>query len=104
MSNELSLIIALVGFITSIIAIITFVVGRKEKGKQDGVEHGEIVNSLKYIEQSQTNILIGQKETNTKLDKINEEVIVLKVKEKVLEEKESDLEKRVEKLEKKRGE
>ena len=104
MGNDLTMIIAIVGLIASITAIITFILGRKEKGKQDGVEHGEIVNSLKYIEQSQTNILIEQKAITTKLDKINEEVIVLKVKEKVLEEKENDLEKRVEKLEKKRGE
>ena len=105
MSNELALIIAIVGFCVSILTIISFVLTRREKGKQDGKAQGELTNSLKYIEQTQTTILIGQKEMTAKLDKINEEVIVLKVKEETLEEKEKDLEKRVEKLErKKRGE
>ena len=105
MSSELTLIIAIVGLCVSMITIISFVTGRRDKGRQDGMEQGELSNSIEYIKQTQTNILIGQKETNTKLDRINEEVIVLKVKEETLEEKEKDLEKRVEKLErKKRGE
>lgn len=104
MNNDLTMIIAIVGLIASITAIITFILGRKEKGKQDGMEQGEVSKSLKFIEQTQTNILIGQKEMTAKLDKMNEKVIVLEVKEKMLEDKENDLEKRVEKLEKKRGE
>lgn len=105
MSNELTLIIAIVGLCVSILSIVTFFLNQKTKGKQDGKAQGELTNSLKYIEQTQTTILIGQKEMTAKLDKINEEVIVLKVKEETLEEKEKDLEKRVEKLErKKRGE
>ena len=40
----------------------------------------------------------------TKLDKINEEVIILKVKEETLEEKEKEIEKRLDKLERKKGE
>ena len=104
MSNEMALIIAIVGFCVSILTIISFVLTRREKGKQDGKAQGEMANSLKYIEQTHTTILIGQKEMTAKLDKINEEVIVLKVKEEALEEKEKELEKRVDKLEKKRGE
>ena len=100
MSNELTLVVAVIGLIVSIMTIVTFVLTRKEKGKAEGVEQGEILNSLKYIEQSQTNVLIGQKEMTAKLDKINEEVIVLKVKENILEERESALEERVDKLEK----
>ena len=99
MSLELTLIIALVGLLCSVLTIITFVSGRKDKGKQDGVQQGELASSLDYIKTAQTNILIGQKEITNKLDKINEEVIVLKVKEKNLEEKEKNLEERVKKLE-----
>ena len=104
MSYELSLIIAIIGVLVSITTLVSFVLTRKEKGKQDGKAQGEMANSLKYIEQAQTNILIGQKELTTKLDKMNEDVIVLRVKEESLEEKEKDLEKRVEKLERKKGE
>ena len=105
MSSELTMIIAIVGLCVSLLSIVTFIINQKGKGKQDGMEQGELSNSIEYIKQTQTNILIGQKETNAKLDRINEEVIVLKVKEETLEEKEKDLEKRVEKLErKKRGE
>lgn len=101
MSNELVLIIAIIGVAVSFTTLISFVLGRKEKGRQDGMEQGEVSKSLKFIEQTQTNILIGQKEMTAKLDKMNEKVIVLEVKEKMLEERESELEKRVEKLEKK---
>lgn len=105
MSNELTTIIAIVGLCVSMLSIITFILNQKTKGRKDGMEQGELSNSIEYIKQTQTNILIGQKETNAKLDRINEEVIVLKVKEETLEEKEKDLEKRIEKLErKKRGE
>ena len=104
MSNELMLIIEIIGVLVAITTLISFVLTRRDKGKQDGKVQGEMTNSLKYIEQTQTNILIGQKEMTAKLDKINEEVIVLKVKEEMLEEKENDLEKRVEKLERKKGE
>ena len=104
MSIELAIIIAVIGVTVSITTIISFVLGRKDKGKQEGVEHGEISNNIKYIMQAQTNILLGQKEMTAKLDKVNEEVIILKVKEKNLEDKEEALEKRIEKLEKRKGE
>lgn len=96
MSAELTLIIAIIGLVVSILSIVSFIMGRRDKGKQDGEAQGKIANSLKYIEQAQTNILIGQKEVTAKLDKINEEVIVLKV-------RENNLEERVERLESKRG-
>ena len=99
MSTELAIIIAVFGLLSSLIAIISFFLARKDKGRKDGEDYGEMTNNIEYIKQTQTNILIGQKEITAKLDKVNEEVIVLKVKEKNLEDKERELEKRVEKLE-----
>lgn len=104
MSNELTLIIAIIGVFVSITALITFVLGRKDKGKQEGAEQGKLSNDIEYIKQTQTNILIGQKEMTAKLDKTHDEVIVLKVKTEAIEDKEKELEGRVLKLEKKRGE
>lgn len=94
MSNELSLIIAIIGLLVSLTTIISFVLGRKDKGRQEGEEHGEMVNDIRYIKQVQTDISVGQREILTKLDKTNERVIRL-------EEQEKTLERRITKLEKK---
>lgn len=94
MSDELTLIIAIVGLLCSIISIIVFVTGRQEKGKKEGVEFGEIESNIEYIKNAQTNVLVGQREISTKLDKVNEQTIRL-------EEKYKSLDKRVTKLEQK---
>ena len=93
MSNELTFILSLA---VSLITITTFVLGRKEKGKQDGVEQGEMSNDIKYVKQTQTDILVSQREILNKLDKTNERVIRL-------EEQEKTLERRIDKLEKKKA-
>lgn len=74
MSNELTLIIAIVGLLASIIAIITFVLNRKDKGRKDGEAHGEMANDIKYVKQTQTDILVSQKEILNKLDATKERV------------------------------
>ena len=74
MSEELSLIIAIIGVIVSITTLISFVVGRKDKGHREGEEQGEMINDIKYIKQVQTNIAVDQKEILSKLDKTNERV------------------------------
>lgn len=93
MSNELSLIIAIVGLFVSLTTIISFVLGRKDKGKKDGVAQGEMINDIKYIKQTQTDIMVGQKEILNKLDKTNERVTRLEEQEKMLEKRVSKLEK-----------
>ncbi len=93
MSNELTLIIAIVGFCSSLIAIISFVLTRKEKGENKGEEHGEMVQDIKYIKQTQTDILVGQRELTNKLDGTKERVTRI-------EEQVKMHEKRIQKLEK----
>ena len=97
MSNELTLIITFVGLTVSLTTLISFVLGRRDKGKQDGLEQGEMSNDIKYVKQTQTDILVSQREILNKLDKTNERVIRL-------EEQEKTLERRIDKLEKKKGE
>ncbi len=74
MSNELTLVIAIVGLFSSLVAIISFILTRKEKGENRGEEHGEMVQDIKYIKQTQTDILVGQRELTHKLDGIKERV------------------------------
>lgn len=93
MSNELTLVIALVGLVSSFIAIISFVLTRKEKGENKGEEHGEMVQDIKYIKQTQTDILVGQRELTNKLDGTKERVTRI-------EEQVKMHEKRIQKLEK----
>ena len=93
MSNELTLIIAIIGLVVSFLTIISFVLGRQDKGRQQGTEQGEMVNDIKYIKQTQTDIMVGQKEILNKLDKTNERVTRLEEQEKMLEKRVSKLEK-----------
>ncbi len=97
MSNELTLIIAIVGLIVSLLTIISFVLTRREKGRKEGVEYGELESDIAYIKTAQTNILVGNDKISTKLDTINEKVIRL-------EEKYKSVDKRLTKLEIKKGE
>ena len=92
MSNELSLIIAVVGLFGSLVAIISFVLTRKEKGENKGEEHGEMVQDIKYIKRTQSDILVGQRELSQKLDGTKERVIRL-------EEQVKNHESRIKKLE-----
>ena len=96
MSNELTLIVAIVGLAVSLTTIITFFAKSKAAGRKDGVEHGEIGSDIQYIKRTQTDILVGQREITQKLDGVREATIRL-------EEKYNSLEKRVSKLEKKEG-
>lgn len=74
MSNELTMIIAIVGLFVSITSIISFVVGRKDKGVKSGEMQGEMHQDIKYIKQTQTDILVSQKEILNKLDETGERV------------------------------
>lgn len=93
MSNEVALIIAVIGLIVSILSIISFVLTRREKGRKEGVEYGEMEQDIKFIKNAQTNVILGQEKISTKLDVVNEKVIRL-------EEKYKSVDKRVTKLEK----
>ena len=93
MSNELSLIIAVVGLVVSLTTIVSFVLGRKDKGRQEGAEQGEMANDIKYVKQTQTDILVSQKEILNKLDKTGERVTRLEEQEKMLERRITKLEK-----------
>ena len=93
MSNELSLIIAIVGLAASLTTIILFFTKSKEQSRTDGVEYGEIESDIQYIKRTQTDILVGQREITQKLDGVREATIRL-------DEKYKSLEKRVSKLEK----
>lgn len=95
MSNELALIIAFVGLIVSITTIISFVLTRREKGRKEGVEYGELESDIAYIKTAQTNILVSNDKISTKLDNLNEKVIRL-------EEKYKSVDKRLTKLESKK--
>lgn len=92
MSEELSLIIAIVGLVASLIAILSFALGRRDKGREQGKEHGEMENDIKYIKQIQTNIAVDQKEILHKLDKTAERVTRLEEQEKMLERRVNKLE------------
>lgn len=74
MSNELALTVTIVGLISTIIAIVSFVLARKEKGEKNGEKNGEMLNDIKYIKQMQTDIMVGQKEISNKLDGTKERV------------------------------
>lgn len=93
MSNELSLIVAIIGLSVSITTIITFFRNSKKDGKKEGVEYGEIESDIQYIKRTQTDILVGQREITQKLDGVREDTIRL-------DEKYKSLDKRVSKLEK----
>ena len=74
MSNELTLLIAFIGLCASIFSIVAFVLSRKDKGEKNGETHGEMVQDIKYIKQTQTDIMVGQKEILNKLDITKERV------------------------------
>lgn len=93
MSNELTLIIAIVGLFVSLISIASFIIGRKDKGEKSGEVQGEMHQDIKYIKQTQTDILVSQKEILNKLDDTTERVTRL-------EERTKGLERRITKLEK----
>ena len=93
MSNELAMIISIVGLFSTILAIISFILTRKEKGENKGEAHGEMVQDIKYIKQTQTDILVGQRELTQKLDGTKERVTRI-------EEQVKMHEKRIQKLEK----
>lgn len=93
MSSELSLIIAIIGIFVSLTTLVSFVLTRKEKSENKGEEHGEMVQDIKYIKQTQTDIMVGQKEISSKLDGTKERVTRL-------EEQTKMLDKRIQKLEK----
>ena len=93
MSNEVALIIAIIGFIVSILSIISFVLTRREKGRKEGVEYGEMEQDIKFIKNAQTSVILGQEKISTKLDIVNEKVIRL-------EEKYKSVDKRLTKIEK----
>ena len=96
MSTELTLIIAVVGLIVSITTIISFVLTRRDKGRKEGVEYGELESDIAYIKTAQTNILVGNDKISNKLDTLNEKVIRL-------EEKYKSVDKRLTKLESNKG-
>lgn len=93
MSNELTLVIAIVGLFVSITSIISFFVARKDKGVKNGEMQGEMHQDIKYIKQTQTDILVSQKEILNKLDETGERVTRL-------EEQVKSHERRILKLEK----
>jgi hypothetical protein len=93
MSNELTLIIAVVGLCATILGIVTFFKNSKQDGKTEGAEYGEIESDIAYIKRTQTDILVGQRETLKKLDGVKEDTIRL-------DEKYKSIDKRVTKLEK----
>ena len=74
MKVDLSIVTALIGLTVSILTVISFVLTRNEKHKNDGVNDGEMHNDIKYIKQTQTDIIVSQKEISNKLDKNNERV------------------------------
>ena len=92
----MALIIAFVGLVVSIMTIISFVLTRREKGRKEGVEYGEMEQDIKFIKNAQTNVILGQEKISTKLDAVNEKVIRL-------EEKYKSVDKRVKKLEDQKG-
>ena len=96
MSNELTLIIAFVGLIVSLTTIISFVLTRREKGKKEGIEYGELESDIAYIKTAQTNILVSNDKISNKLDTLSEKVIRL-------EEKYKSIDKRLTKLETSKG-
>lgn len=97
MSNELTLIIAIIGVFGSLASIVVaFSKSKKEdkkEGKEEGVQYGELESDMQYIKRTQTDILVGQREINSKLDGVTERTIRL-------DEKYKSLDKRVTKLEK----
>ena len=95
MSNELTLIIAFVGLIVSLTTIISFVLTRREKGKKEGIEFGEMEQDIKFIKNALTNVILGQEKISVKLDAVNEKVIRL-------EEKYKSIDKRLTKIENKK--
>lgn len=96
MSQELTLIIAIVGLAVSLTAIITFFSKSKKDGKKEGVQYGEIESDIAYIKRTQTDILVGQREITQKLDGVREDTIRL-------DEKYKSLDRRVTKIEKTLG-
>lgn len=93
MSLELTIIIAVVGLLVSVLSIISFVNSTKKESKNDGNDHGEMANDIKYIKNAQQDIIINQKEISNKLDTNNERVTRLEEQVKVHDKRLSKLEK-----------
>ena len=93
MSLELTIITAVVGLLVSVLSIISFVNSTKKELKNDGNDHGEMANDIKYIKNAQQDIIINQKEISNKLDTNNERVTRLEEQVKVHDKRLSKLEK-----------
>lgn len=93
MSLELTIIIAVVGLLVSVLSVISFVSSNKEKSKQDGNKDGEMANDIRYIKNTQQDIIVSQKEISNKLDTNNERVTRLEEQVKVHESRLDKLEK-----------
>ena len=93
MSLELTIIISVVGLLVSVLSIISFVSSNKDKSKLDGNKDGEMANDIRYIKNTQQDIIVSQKEISNKLDTNNERVTRLEEQVKVHESRLDKLEK-----------
>lgn len=93
MSLELTIIIGVIGVLVSVLSIISFFNNNKQKSKDDGTTQGEMLNDIRYIKNSQQDIIINQKELSKKFDDHTERLIRI-------EEKVKQHEDRLDKLEK----
>ncbi|MCI7428520.1 MAG: hypothetical protein MSS83_05385 [Methanobrevibacter sp.] len=93
MSLELTIIIAVVGLLVSVLSIISFVSSNKQQSKKDGTMGGEMINDIRYIKNTQQDIIVSQKEISNKLDNNNERVTRLEEQVKVHESRLDKLEK-----------
>lgn len=93
MSLELTIIIGVVGLLVSVLSVISFISSNKEASKRDGSKDGEMANDIKYIKNTQQDIIVSQKEISNKLDKNNERVTRLEEQVKIHESRLDKLEK-----------
>ena len=93
MSLELTIIISVISGLVGVLSIITFFGNNKQKSKDDGAKQGEMLNDIKYIKNTQQDIVLNQKELSKKFDEHTERLIRI-------EEKVKQHDDRLEKLEK----